>query len=107
MSLESDIQKEIVAWLKKESALVFRMNAGKTTHNVTPVPNGTPDLLVITRQGKTIWIEVKNEKGALRKSQVDMIFDLNFRKQDIIIARSLEQVQEYVNRISPVGIEGV
>ena len=98
---ESEIQKQIVDWLKIEEAIIFRMNAGKTTKNVTPVPNGTPDLLVVTKQGFVCWIEVKTAKGKLRDSQIDMICSLKERKQEILIARSLEQVQEYINRMSP------
>ena len=91
---ESEIQKEITDYLKSIGCLVFRMNSGKTQHNVTLCPNGTPDLLVITKTGYTIWIEVKTETGKLRVSQVEMIANLHERKQDICIARSVESVVE-------------
>ena len=93
---ESEIQKQIITYLKLSNYLVFRMNSGKTQYNVQLCPKGTPDLLAISPQGKTLWIEVKTASGKLRESQVKMIADLESRGQKVIIARSVKDVLDSI-----------
>ena len=72
---ESQIQKQIIDYLRTIGAIVFRMNSGSTRHNVKLAPPGTPDILAVLRT-QTIWIEVKTETGVLRDSQRFMIREL-------------------------------
>ena len=92
---ESQIQKQIIDYLKSLGALVFRMNSGNAKHNVKLAPSGTPDLLVVLRT-QTVWIEVKTETGTLRDSQRFMIKELEARGQRVIIARCLDDVIEEI-----------
>lgn len=89
---ESEIQKQIIDALKLSGHLLFRMNAGKAANNIRLCPKGTPDLLAISRGGKTTWIEVKTPSGALRPAQKEMIADLESRGQRVIVARSLDDI---------------
>ena len=91
---ESIIQKEIIDYLKKIGALVFRMNSGSTKYNVKLAPKGTPDLLTVLcyPHNKAIWLEVKTEKGDLRDSQISMITELHNRGQEVYVVRSVEDV---------------
>jgi Holliday junction resolvase len=89
---ESEIQKQIIDYLKTSGGIVFRMNSGQRQNNVKLCPAGTPDLFVVLPH-KTLWIEVKTETGKLRDSQKEMIFELLKRKQEVIIARSVDDVK--------------
>lgn len=93
---ESQIQKQIIDYIRLLNGLVFRMNAGSTKHNVKLAPKGTPDLFTVTPFG-AYWIEVKTATGKLRKSQVAMIKKLRDMGQIVIVARSLEDVKGEIN----------
>jgi len=95
---ESQIQKEIIEALKLHGALVFRLNSGSRQKNVKLCPSGTPDILAILPH-KTLWIEVKTEKGILRPSQEKMISELIKRGQIVLVARSVDQVIEEIKDV--------
>jgi len=97
--LEGEIQKQIIDYLKSIDALVFRMNAGKGRHNMHLAPKGTPDLMAITKQGETVWIEVKTKTGTVSNDQKNMFADLRSRKQVAIVVRSLDAVKYFMERI--------
>lgn len=71
---EIDIQNSIRLALTPY-AVIFRVNSGKVRmadgrYFDTGVPVGYPDLCGFRKSdGKAIYIEVKNEKGKLRKEQ--------------------------------------
>ena len=90
--IEAEIQKSIVDFLKAKGYLVFRMNSGYIRKNVKLSPPGTPDLLVIMRDGKVLWIEVKTETGVCNENQNKMIVKLRSMGQKIIIARCIDDV---------------
>ena len=90
---ESEIQKEVVKYLKDRNCLVFRMNSGYIRKNVKLSPPGTPDLLVITRSGKVIWLEIKTETGKLNPKQKSMIYELATRKQHVYIIRDKDELK--------------
>lgn len=88
---ESEIQKQIITYLKLSGCLVFRMNSGFSgRNNVKLCPPGTPDLLVVGK--KLIWVEVKTATGKLRESQIKMHEKLRKRNQIVVVARSVKDV---------------
>ena len=89
---EADIQRSIVEYLRARGALVLRMNAGRTKHNVHLAPPGTPDLLVVEPH-RLYWVEVKAEKGKLNEDQKKMHEQLGRYGQEVIVARSVEDVE--------------
>ena len=95
---ESEIQKQIIDYLKLQRAYVIRHNAGRIKNNVRLAPDGTPDLYALLPDGRAIWIEVKTDTGKLRPSQTAMITILRSRKQKVIVARSLEDVINTINK---------
>ncbi|MCW8932147.1 MAG: VRR-NUC domain-containing protein [Gammaproteobacteria bacterium] len=88
---ESEIQKDIIDYLKTTGSIVIRMNSGSLKYNVKLAPVGTPDLLAVLKT-MLIWIEVKTETGKLRPAQVEMIKELRLRNQIVIVARSVDDV---------------
>ena len=93
---ESELQKQIIDYLKLCNAIVFRMNSGQRQNNVKLCPSGTPDILAVLPH-KTLWIEVKTDKGKLRPSQITMHSRLKERGQEVIVARSVDDVMEAIN----------
>lgn len=74
MKSEHQIQNEIRIELSKAGCTIFRANAGQVTtidgRQFYGMPKGFPDLCGFRHSdGKMIFIEVKNEKGRLRKEQ--------------------------------------
>jgi ferredoxin-fold anticodon binding domain-containing protein len=96
---ESEIQKSIMDYAKAIGCKVFRMNSGYSgRHNVKLCPNGTPDLLIIGRS-ITLWVEVKDKKGKLSESQIKMHKELRELGQEVLIARSIDDVKIYFREV--------
>lgn len=90
---EAEIQKSIIDYAKTIGCIVIRMNSGSSGRsNIKLCPPGTPDLLLIHYSG-ALWVEVKNAKGKLRDTQVDMINRLEKLGQRVIVARTLSDVE--------------
>lgn len=76
MTAEHKIQNDIRVALSRQHCTVFRVNVGnvKTADGrffSAGVPSGHPDLYCFKwLNGKICYIEVKNEKGRLRKDQL-------------------------------------
>ena len=93
---EAEIQKQIIDYLKASGCTVIRVNSGRVKARngyVHLAPDGTPDLLAITRRGRHVWIEVKTPKGKLRDAQRAWIDRHRARGCEVVVARALEDVQ--------------
>lgn len=91
---ETEIQKQIIDYLRLHNYIIFRMNSGSARNNIKLCPSGTPDLLAVGR--KTIWIEVKTPTGKLRESQIEMHEKLTKCNQTVIIARSIDDIKDII-----------
>jgi Holliday junction resolvase len=89
--IESEIQHEIMDYLKALGYLVYRMNAGSRQHIKLAIA-GTPDILVIMDNSKVLWIEVKQPGKEPTDIQKDMHEKLRLRGQRVIVAHSLDEV---------------
>ena len=86
--LESKIQKKIINHLKKEGWFVTKLISTSTS--------GIPDLMAI-KNGRTIFIEVKNEIGKLSKIQEYRIKEMQEHGAEVIVARSKEEIKTYLD----------
>jgi Holliday junction resolvase len=90
---ESEIQKEIIDYLKAMGAIVIRHNSGSSgRNNLKLSPVGFPDLQAILAR-RVLFLEVKTATGELRQSQRDMIAELYLRKQEVFVVRSVADVK--------------
>lgn len=85
--LESTIQKQIVAYLKKKGYWAIKIHLASVS--------GWPDLLVIGKN-KVLFIEVKAPGKKARKLQVFVHNKLRALGQEVIIADSVETVKYYI-----------
>lgn len=103
MKSEHQIQDEIRIALSQNGCTIFRSNAGQVTtiegRQFYGMPKGFPDLFGHRNSdGKSIYIEVKNEKGKLRPDQIR--FGDFLKEQPVLygVARSVEDALRIVNK---------
>lgn len=65
---ESEIQAEVISWLKSQGFQAYPMFTGSKRGGVVFMPDGLPDLLVI-RDGRPFFIEMKRPGEKLRPEQ--------------------------------------
>lgn len=104
MKSESQIQKEILDWLKKKmyndrSVWVSRLSTGHAFKNQFTVielcPTGTPDILCLYK-GRFIGIEVKAKGGRQSSEQKDMAKLIKKAGGEYHIVRSLKKLKEII-----------
>ena len=88
---ESDIQHEIIEWLEKHDFYVVKL--------IQTNKNGIPDLIVL-KDGCTIFIEVKSEKGKVAELQKYRHKQLLEKGFYTIIAKSLKEVTHEFIKLS-------
>lgn len=95
---ESDIQKQILEYLKAKGYLVWRNYVGPVLQGnkrFTKNPMaGLPDILGICRNrpGVLFGIEVKTEEGVLSEKQKNWILDLKSHGALVFVADNIEIV---------------
>jgi len=95
MSTEAEIQRQIKDYLELRGWLVKRNQSGGAYRGKRYVSFGKdwPDLLAM-RDGTSVWIEVKRPGEALRPGQVECIALLRSAGQRVLVAESVEDIQE-------------
>lgn len=88
MKLEVKLQREIMLDCGRLNWLCFHINVGKILmpnglYFSTGLPNGWPDLLIITDYGATIYVETKIKPNKLSPNQIKM-FKILTEKQVIV-----------------------
>lgn len=101
--LEHDIQNKIRIWCGEHGLLAFRANVikGYTTYGEwmsSGLPEGFPDVMVLTQNGRTIYVECKTKVGRLRESQKRLHKIMREMHHIILTPRSLEQ---FIQEITP------
>ena len=81
MILESKIQKQIIDYLKKDNWIVVK--------TIRLNDSGYPDIFAF-RNGKTLFIEVKSEKGVLSELQKHRINQLQQQCFEVLVSNSFE-----------------
>lgn len=101
MTKEIDVQNSIRLGIN-DIAVCFRTNVGvfRTADGravSTGLPKGYSDLSGFRKSdGKHFFIEVKNEKGRLRKEQIHFLITMNQYPVITGVARSAEQAREII-----------
>ena len=104
---ESDIQRQILDWLKARGIFHRRLPVGAVRHSgiakKSPI-KGFPDIMgfLPNTMGRAFFIEVKTSKGELSQCQSETINELIRQGAIVIVARCLEDVQ-MVLRLFPVA----
>lgn len=102
---ESQIQKEILDYLKLRRVLCFKhRNVGIKKPNGSYIPlafgeKGISDIIGCLPNGKFLAIEVKQPKGRASPEQLDFLARLNAQGGVGFIAHSLDEAMEWMEPI--------
>lgn len=102
---ESQIQTQIETYLKylmnQGKCVYIKNNSGATITRegrfIKFGKKGTADFIVFLPEGRTLHLEVKNEKGRQNNNQVEMQKKLEGLGHEYKICRSLEEIQDRLN----------
>ena len=94
--LEKDIERKMVAEIKKRGGLCYKFTS--------PSNPGVPDRVVITPDGKAIFVELKTKTGRLAKIQEWQVGELRKRGADVRILKGWDTVKAFIEEVMPSGI---
>ena len=89
--LEKNIERHLVDSVKKLGGLCLKF--------VSPSTPGVPDRIIITKNGKVIFVELKTEKGRLAKLQEYIIKQMMQRGADVRVIKGMDAVKELLEEI--------
>lgn len=89
--LEKDIEKKLVAGVKKLNGRAFKW--------VSPGTAGVPDRIVILPQGRIYFVELKTESGYLRPLQKIQIGLLQGLGCQVRVLRGIEDVNSFLEEV--------
>ena len=93
MATESQIQADIQEYLRYNGWFVFKIHQqGKFCYK------GITDLIAV-KDGKTLFCEVKNDKGKLRPEQIKFMDDILEHGGTHIVARSIDDVRNIIKAV--------
>lgn len=88
---ESQIQKQIMAYLKAAGIYHWRNNTGRRG-GVSYGLAGSPDIMGMTKSGRFLGIEVKDATGTQKPAQIEFQQNCEATGGLYILARSLDDV---------------
>ena len=90
---ESTIEARLVRMVRARGGLCYKF--------VSPGNPGVPDRLVITPDGRTFYVELKNEVGRLSSIQKWQHEELRKRHADVRTLKSIDEVAAFVEEVIP------
>lgn len=93
---ESNLQKKIVKWADQKGypCLSFK----KSKKAIGYLKPGWPDISLALPMKRTLWIELKAEKGELRKAQNDLRIMFLALGHEWYLVRSYKRFLEIINK---------
>lgn len=93
---ESAIEARLVRMVRERGGLCYKF--------VSPNQPGVPDRIIITPQGRVIFVELKTEIGRLAKIQKWQISEMQKRNADVRVIKGLDQVKALVEEVLPNAV---
>lgn len=90
---ESQIEARLVRMVQEHGGLCYKF--------VSPNNPGVPDRLVITPDGRTIYVELKTEDGLLSALQRYQISEMRRRGADVRVINGLDAVKAFIEEVMP------
>ena len=72
------------------------LGSGKAARAIRGVEPGTPDVLVMLRNGRVLWIELKTSTGKLSDAQTAWHARARSMGHDVLVARSVQDAVDAV-----------
>lgn len=107
MTKEKALTKKIQLFCGENNILCFDVNVGKFAlknggYFDVGLPAGFPDLLLLTSDGRTVFIEAKIKPNKPQINQVKFINELKKRNFSVYVIYSIEEFIEKFNSNFPV-----
>jgi len=93
---ESGIEKHLVNGIKNLGGMCVKF--------VSPGTPGVPDRIIITADGRVIFVELKTETGCLAKIQRYRLGEMQKRGADVRVVKGLENVKALLREIERGGL---
>lgn len=90
---ESSIEARLVKLVRVRGGLCFKF--------VSPGNPGVPDRIVITPEGRTVYVELKTEAGRLSAIQKWQHEEMRKRGAEVRTLKGLAQVLDFVEEVLP------
>ena len=92
---ESQIEARLARMVRERGGLCYKF--------ISPSNPGVPDRIIITPDGRTVYIELKTETGRLQRIQEWQISEMRKRGADVRVAKGLKAVKALVAELFPEG----
>lgn len=89
---EKRVERHLVTGVKKLGGMCLKF--------VSPGTSGVPDRLIITKDGRIIFAELKTDVGRLSKIQEFTISEMRKRSADVRVLYGLQDVKAFLNELS-------
>jgi hypothetical protein len=90
---EAQIEAKMVRMVRDHGGLCYKFTS--------PNNPGVPDRIVITPDGRTIYIELKTQYGRLAEIQQWQIEEIRKRGADVRVLKGWEAVREFIREVMP------
>ena len=94
--LEKEIERRMVQTVRERGGLCYKF--------VSPSNPGVPDRIIITPNGRVVFVELKTETGRLAKIQTRQLDEMRKRGADVRVAKGWPAVKALLEEVLPSGI---
>ncbi len=94
--LEKEIERRMVQAVKERGGLCYKF--------VSPCNPGVPDRIIITPDGRVIFVELKTEIGRLANIQKWQLNEMRKRGVDVRVAKGWPAVKALLEEVLPSGL---
>lgn len=94
--LEKEIERRMVQTVRERGGLCYKF--------VSPSNPGVPDRIIITPNGRVVFVELKTETGRLAKIQTWQLDEMRKRGADVRVAKGWPAVKALLEEVLPSGI---
>jgi len=93
---ESQIERYLVRKVEEHGGLCFKF--------VSPGNLGVPDRIVLTPEGRTIYVELKTDTGRLARMQKWQRGEMEKRGADVRVLCGLDAVKDFLREVFGDGV---
>lgn len=90
---ESQIEAKLVRMVRDRGGLCYKF--------VSPGNPGVPDRIVITPDGRSVYVELKTEVGRLAAIQQWQLREMKKRGLDVRVLKGMPEVKAFVEEVIP------
>ena len=94
--LESEIERRMVRLVRERGGLCYKF--------VSPSNPGVPDRIIITPEGRVVFVELKTEVGRLAGIQKWQLSEMQKRGADVRVVKGWPAAKALVEEVIPIGI---